>query len=108
MNARNPLTVFKVVVLASWLLVSCSSHETIFYDIPEGNAVQTLGEFASQSSNEIIFNSEEMSMITTNRIYGEYTIDDALKRLLSGTSLVYTKDKSGAIAVWDSRVKKHK
>ena len=100
MNAGKPLIFVVLVAVTSWLLISCTDQNSIFFDIPEGIASQTLNEFASQSSLEIIYNVEEVGTTSTNRVYGKYAFDEALQRMLQGTSLEYAIDeKSGAIAV---------
>ncbi len=72
----------------------------MFFDIPEGAAEQTLVEFASQSSIEIIYDMEDVANVRTSRIYGRYTREDALQYMLTDTLLQITVDeKSGAIAV---------
>lgn len=95
-----------VVVLATLGLASCTQREPVFFDIPESPAGEALDRFASQSSTEILYSVDELNLVRTNRIYGSFTRDEAIQRLLDGTPLVYATDsKSGAIAVWkkDSR-----
>jgi hypothetical protein len=103
----RPVILVVLAIVASWLLISCSDQESIFFDIPEGEAGRTLNEFASQSSMGIIYNVEEVGPIITNRIYGEFSFDQGLGLMLEGTSLKYAIDeKSGAIAVWNDESKK--
>ncbi len=99
-SVRSFLVLVFSFVSITLTLVSCSSRVVVFFDIPEGEAEQTLVEFASQSSIEIIYDVEDVTNVRTSRIYGRYTCEDALEHMLSNTLLRITVDeKSGAIAV---------
>ena len=100
MTCKPFLALVYLFVPISLILVSCSSSAVVFYDIPEGEAEQTLVDFASQSSIEIIYEIEDVANVRTRRIYGSYTLEDALQYMLADSLLQITVDeKSGAIAV---------
>lgn len=100
MKFRSFLVFWVSFVLISLILVSCSDKSVLFFDIPEGEAEQTLVEFASQSSVEIIYDVGDVANVRTHRIYGSYTLEDALKLMLGDALWQVTVDeKSGAIAL---------
>lgn len=60
------------------------------FDIPAGEARLTLKQFAQQARREIVFPSLDSQR--TNAIKGEFTVRDALDRMLQGTGLVAFED----------------
>lgn len=101
MRALRQLVLIAGLVLVLPGFLSCSKEQAIFFDIPEASASEALNAFSSQTSLEIIYNAEEVGPVSTNRVYGKMTRDEALRLLFKGTSLDYSMDeKSGAIAVW--------
>jgi iron complex outermembrane recepter protein len=88
-------------VLAFLLLIGfCSAAEpTKVFDVPPGEAAQTLKRYASQAGREIVF-AESVGSVPTNAVKGELTPREALDVLLADTGLVGTIDaKTGAIAI---------
>ena len=72
----------------------------VSFDLPAGDAVQTLRQFAQQAKREILFPVQSVSGVRTNAVSGELTVSEALARLLDGTELSAVEDpKSGAIVI---------
>jgi len=70
------------------------------YDIARGDAVSTLKRFADESGRQVLFLVDAVRGVTTNPVRGEYTVREALTRLVAGTGLVVAEDaKSGALMV---------
>jgi hypothetical protein len=70
------------------------------FDVPAGEAVQTLKDFAAQAEIEIMFPTEPVAGLKTNAVRGEFTIHDALDRMLANTELAAVRDeKTGALMV---------
>ena len=70
------------------------------YDIAPGDAASTLKRFADESGRQVLFLVDAVRGVTTNPVRGEYTVREALRRLVTGTGLVLTEDaKSGALMV---------
>lgn len=57
------------------------------FDIAEQSAEQSLNEFVKQAEVSLLFVAEEVRGVTTRRLYGEFTIEAALTRLLAATRL---------------------
>ncbi len=72
----------------------------IAFDLPAGDATQSLKQFAQQARREILFPVQSVSGVRTNAVAGELTVSEALARLLAGTELSAVEDaKTGAIVV---------
>ncbi|MSU49875.1 MAG: TonB-dependent receptor [Opitutus sp.] len=70
------------------------------YDIAAGDAVSTLKRFADESGRQVVFLVDAVRGVTTNPVRGEYTMREALTRLVADTGLVVAEDaKSGALMV---------
>jgi iron complex outermembrane receptor protein len=57
------------------------------FDIAGGPADQALRAYSTQSGRELLFSTEAAKAIRTNEVRGEFTPDEAITRLLAGTSL---------------------
>jgi len=62
------------------------------FDVPAGNAAETLRLAASQGGLEIIFFAETVRGIETPALRGEFLPRTALERLIAGTGLVLVDD----------------
>ena len=70
------------------------------YDISRGDAVLTLKRFADESSRQVVFLVDAVRGVTTNAVRGEYTVREALTRLVADTGLVVAEDaQTGALMV---------
>ncbi|WGS85385.1 TonB-dependent receptor [Methylomonas sp. UP202] len=96
------------ILLASALTVSAAAHaETSTdtasirhnYHISGGSLGQALRQFATNSGLLYSAEAELTEGKTTAGLDGEYTAEDALKKLLVGTGLTYTFTTEGAVAV---------
>ena len=71
-----------------------------FYNIPRGDAADTLKHFAAESGTQLIYLLDTVRGVTTNAVNGELTAREALQRLIVDTVLVVRVDgKSGAMMV---------
>lgn len=70
------------------------------YDIRAGDAASTLKRFAGDSGLQVIFLVDAVRGVTTNPVRGEYTVREALTRLVADTGLIVAEDaRSGALMV---------
>ena len=68
--------------------------------MPAGDAGETIKRFAQQANRDVMFPAEPVNGISTPAIKGEFTVREALDRLLAGTPLRATEDgKTGALAI---------
>lgn len=70
------------------------------YDIAAGDAVSTLKRFANDSGRQVMFLVDAVRGVRTNPVRGEYTVREALTRLVADTGLIVAEDtQSGALMV---------
>jgi iron complex outermembrane receptor protein len=70
------------------------------FDVPAGDAGQTLKQFAQQAKREIMFPAEPVGTVKTNAVKGDFPVREALDQLLAGTALrFYEDEKSGALII---------
>ena len=70
------------------------------YDIAPGDAAGTLKRFADDSGRQVVYLVDAVRGVTTNAVRGEYTVREALTRLVADTGLVVVEDAmSGALMV---------
>ncbi len=107
LQAFAPRQLFRalLLVVASLALVlpfSAQSQTVAVqaFNLPAGEAGQTLKQFAAQAQREIVFAPENVAGLTTNAVQGEFTPQAALDLMLADTGLTATRDaKTGAFAV---------
>jgi outer membrane receptor protein involved in Fe transport len=90
------------LLLTLWTALTASAADDAkkSFNVPAGAAAQTLKQFATQASREIVFAPDTVSGVTTRAVEGEFTPSAALEQMLSGTGLVAAQEpKTGAFAV---------
>lgn len=68
-------------------------------DVPSGDLATALQQLAEQSGVEFIYSADQLKGIHTGGVHGKYTAEQAVTKLLEGTRLKLTVDKSGAILI---------
>jgi outer membrane receptor protein involved in Fe transport len=85
--------------LALPLALSAQSGKRPF-DVPAGEAAQTLKDFAAQAQREIVYTPESVAGLRTNPARGDLSPREALDMMLADTGLTATQDvQTGAFAV---------
>jgi outer membrane receptor protein involved in Fe transport len=69
------------------------------FDIPAGQASQSLTRFAQQADTPLIFPYELTADRRTRRVRGRMEPDEALRQLLRGTGLAARRDATGQIVI---------
>ena len=75
------------------------STQVIAFDIPQKRADLSLTEFARQANITLIFPYDQVKDVVTNPLQGEYTIEEAVRLLLAGTSLKVNVDEKGLLTI---------
>lgn len=79
--------------------------ERLSLNIPEGDAVRTLKEFARQSEVEILYDLQSVSGVSTNAVVGRYEPEVALRIMLEDTPLALDYEReTGAYAVFRKKI----
>src|SRR5688572_15929820 len=84
-------------VAASW--ASGRLDDVIYFDIPQQRADLALTAFAEQANLTLIFPYEKVSEITANRLIGEYSIEEAIARLLANTPVKMAVSANGQLSI---------
>lgn len=97
----GPHTAFAVCSLAFAIApVQAGEAARRSYDIARGDAASTLKRFADESGRQVVFLVDAVRGAITNPVRGEYTVREALARLVADTGLELAEDsKSGALMV---------
>ncbi|MCB1122152.1 MAG: hypothetical protein KJT03_11425, partial [Verrucomicrobiae bacterium] len=70
------------------------------FNIPQGDAAETLQAFVEQSGEQIFFFVEHVRGYETRAVRGSFTSKEALTRMLEGSHLVFVTDEAtGAVMV---------
>lgn len=89
-----------VVFVGSPLSVRAADPVRKIYDIPRGDAADTLKRFAAESDRQVVYLVDLVRGVTTNAVKGEFTTREAIRRLVAETVLVVTDDETtGALMV---------
>ncbi|MBL9205325.1 MAG: TonB-dependent receptor, partial [Opitutaceae bacterium] len=77
-----------------------ASSEKRSFNLPRGDATTTLNQFAGTSGRQIIYMMDKVRGEQTNAVAGAYSPQEALERMLAGTRLTASQDRStGAFVV---------
>ncbi|MBL9200856.1 MAG: TonB-dependent receptor [Opitutaceae bacterium] len=87
--------------LCAWWLGAAlaGAAEARTFDIPAGDAADTLKLAARQGGLEIVFFAETVRGVTTPALRGQLEPRDALDRLVAGTGLAVVADAAGTLTV---------
>jgi iron complex outermembrane receptor protein len=100
-RARFALHLLLVVLTARLSLAATTevSHPRAF-DVPSGDAIDTLKQAAQQGGVEIVFLAETVRGVRTTAIRGNFTTLEALERLVGKTGLLIVRDaRTGTLTV---------
>src|SRR4051812_11631486 len=97
---QNPLlTSFRVALVVLALLacirVAAATERVRAFDVPAGDAVDTLRLAARQAELEIVFFAETVQGVRTTALRGEFPPREGLERLVAGTGLRLVGDAPG-------------
>ena len=76
-----------LLILLFWRIASAADSSTIHFDIPAGDAQTTLLQFVAQANIEMLYSSDDVRGVMTHALSGEYTVPEALRRMIDGTGL---------------------
>jgi iron complex outermembrane receptor protein len=89
--------------LLAWLLLCLHSPPSLpaeaHFDIPAQPVNDALTLFAAQAGVSLLFPFNAVGNIVTQRLYGTYTVDQALKILLKGTGLTASVERQVQVVI---------
>lgn len=100
-NPRPLSRLLGVVLLPLALALAATAAEaTKTFDVPAGEAAETLKQFAQQAGQQVVYPAAEVRGVRTTPVQGDFTVRAGLARLLAGTPLHGEFDeRSGTFAV---------
>lgn len=99
-NFPQPMLVALGVLFLGLPSLFAAEHAKKKYDIPPGDASETLLEFVDQSGEQIIFLVDRVRGYKTKAVKGTFSSDVALAQLLENSRLHYVSDQAtGALMV---------
>jgi iron complex outermembrane receptor protein len=94
------LALVLLAVLSLWSGALSAAEPTRHFEFPAGDAAEVLQKFVDFTGVQLVFPARALGGITTRPLRGDYTVAEALTRLLSDTGLEIVRDgPSGALAV---------
>jgi TonB-dependent receptor len=66
------------------------------FDVPAGPAADSLKRLANQAGQQVVYPAADLTGVKTAAVKGDYTLREALDRLLVNTGLVATYDEASA------------
>lgn len=77
-----------------------ASESSRSFDIPAGDALDTLKQFAAQSGAQVLYAADEVEGVRTKAAQGRFTPRRALEALLDGTKLrIEQEPRTGALTI---------
>ena len=86
-----------IMATAAW--VSAGEPEKRKFDVPADLAEKSLRVFSVQSGSEVLFSSDAASGVRTNAIKGEFLPGEAVKKMLTGTTLYVRDERDGVFRI---------
>lgn len=86
-----------LIYVTSSAQASSPANSVRRFDVPSGEAGETLKRFAAQADLQIVFPAEEVRGVRTNQVAGEMPVQTGIDRLLADTGLTATMDARNGI-----------
>jgi outer membrane receptor for ferric coprogen and ferric-rhodotorulic acid len=99
-RSRLALRLLALTFAARLTVAGVVAENARSFDVPAGEALETLKQAARQGGVEIVFLAETVRGVRTPAVRGEFTPREALDRLVTDTGLVVVRDaRTGTLTV---------
>lgn len=100
-HVRSRVRLLAASALATALLLACpaAAQPSVPVSIPAGSLESGLHALAAQTGQQLMYSADLVAGRTSAALYGEYTPEDALQRLLKGSGIVATRAGPKAIVL---------
>jgi len=88
-----------LVSVLAWLVTSVALAQTIEFAVPGGELKAALDAYTKQAGIQLVYREDDVRGLTTHGVRGAWSTEDALEKILAGTSLKARRDASGAVVV---------
>lgn len=85
--------------LAAILGFSIAQAQTLDFRVPGGDLKEALAAYVRQTGVQLVYREDDIRGLRSEGVSGSLPTDEALARILAGTSLIVQRDASGAIAI---------
>lgn len=99
---KSSLVALTVSAILSAHAGAASSSTAQSIDIPAGDLTTALEMLARQSGVELVYRPEALKGLRTEGVHGALTSEEAVQKLLEGTSLKLRADASGVLLISDA------
>jgi iron complex outermembrane recepter protein len=94
----------KMTSLLAAMLLSFAVHaQTRSFDIPAGDLKAALDAYIVQSGQQLIYRSDDLKSLRSKGVQGSLSQEQALEKLIDGTSLKVRRDANGAIVLFPGK-----
>ncbi len=87
------------VAMALLCSTPAAAQQRQSYNLPEGDAAQSVQTLATQSGVQVIAPNADLAGVRANAVRGDYTPIEALRQMLSGTGLQVASGAGGALVI---------
>lgn len=91
------ITVIAILLLK--LPMAANAKNTVFFDIPQQAADLALIQFAEQANLTLFVPFDKLQGLRSNKLVGDYPVEEAISILLSNTGLSGKVDKGGQLSI---------
>jgi iron complex outermembrane recepter protein len=99
MNTRDLRSLLIALSCSTALAAPVFATEGKQLHIPAGDLVTALETLAKQSGAELVYQTDQVKGLHTDGVQGDFTLEQAINRLLKGTALTVRTDSSGAMLI---------
>ena len=87
------------LALASMIFLSTVHAQSLEFSVPGGDLKEALAAYVRQAGVQLLYREDDVRGLTTAGVRGTLSVEEALSRILKGTSLTVQRESSGAIAI---------
>lgn len=96
---RKTLGLSSAFALASAMFLSSAHAQSLDFSVPGGDLKDALAAYVRQAGVQLLYREDDIRGLKTAGASGTLSVEEALNRILAGTSLTVQRESSGAIAI---------
>jgi iron complex outermembrane receptor protein len=96
---RRTLRLSSALALSSMIFFSTAHGQSLEFHVPSGDLKEALAAYVRQAGVQLLYREDDVRGLTTAGVSGTLSVEEALSRILAGTSLQVQRESSGAIAI---------
>jgi iron complex outermembrane receptor protein len=96
---RIATTVMVVGLGLTWFQQASAQEARRSFNIGRGPAPQAIAQFVKQADVNVLAGTSNMGGVVTNAVSGQYTVEEALAKLIAGTGLTGRVNPNGSVFI---------